>query len=160
MTRRTIRIDGEGDGRWIMDLVSGSFDDRYDHAFVAVREHEDESGNVVVERLGGFTTCNWLGRSIGVHMAGVDPRWCSPRLMWILFQFIFDHLKVRKALTTVASNHYQALDLDLRAGWVIETVIREAFPDADMVILSMTREQCRWLNPPQHVINGEKVGES
>jgi RimJ/RimL family protein N-acetyltransferase len=87
-------------------------------------------------------------------MAGSDPRWCSRELMWMVFDYSFNQLGVRKVLALVRSTNEIALDQDMRAGFKLEAIIREVYPDADMWVLGMTRAQCRWLalKPKHHRI--------
>lgn len=134
---KTIRINGPGDGQWIMDQVGGFFTPDYDHSFVSVREGA---------KLGGFACCAYLGASMTVHMAGVDPRWCSRDLLWMVFDYAFMQLGLRKLIAPVRSNNLVALAQDLRAGFRVEAVVRDAYPDADMILLTMDRGSCRWLD--------------
>lgn len=132
-----IRIDAPGSGAWIMERAEGYFRDGYDHAF------SSHDGDRI---LGGFALVGYLGASMTVHMAGDDPRWFSRDLAWLTFHYAFEQLGVRKLLAPVRSDNYPVMALNLRAGWQIETVIRDAFPDSHMVILSMTKPTCPWLN--------------
>ena len=133
---RSIRIEYPGDGAWIMDRAEGVFTPEFDHVFMSVRDGA---------RLGGFALCGFLGGSITVHMAGDDPRWCSRDLMWMVFHYAFVQLGVRKVLALVRSNNHIALAQDLRAGFAVEAMIQDAYPDAHMMVLSMSRDTCRWL---------------
>lgn len=150
---RSIRIDGrdeatgELDGAWVMAQVGGAFTEGWDHSFVTV----DTEGR----RFGGFVLAQYLGASMAVHMAGIDPRWCSRDLLWMVFHYAFVQLGCTKLIAPVRSTNHVAMAQDLRAGFVIEAVVRDAFPDGHMVLLTMTRDTCPWLqlNPKAYKSN-------
>lgn len=133
---KQIRIDGEGDGAWVMRRAGGSFNPATDHVLLNLRDGE---------RLGGFVLCGYLGASLTVHMAGDDPRWCSRDLLWMLCHYAFVQLGCRKLIAPVCSRNHNALAQDLRGGFRLEAVIRDAYPDGDLMLLTMTRDSCRWL---------------
>lgn len=97
------------------------------------------------EFLGGFILTNYNGAICFVHMAGKDARWCSPELMWLLFDYGFNQLKVRKMMCTVDSVNDRALDLVRRAGWRSAGRIADGTPDGDLLLFSMAANHCRWL---------------
>lgn len=132
-----IRIDAPGAGDWVMQRADGYFREGWDHAFTS---HDGE------RVLGGFALVGYLGSSLTIHMASEDPRWCSRELMWLVFHYAFEQLKCRKLLGAVRSDNYKAIELNLRAGWRIEAVIEDVFPDAHMLVISMTKDACRWLD--------------
>lgn len=135
---REILIDAPGDGEWIMQRVAGVFVPRTDHSFATHRD-----GQI----LGGFVVGSYFGRSMTVHMAGEDKHWCSRELLWLIFEYAFNQNNCHKMVTPVRSDNALALSLDLRAGWQLETAIDDLYePGVHMMILTMTREQCRWLN--------------
>jgi hypothetical protein len=146
---RDIRINEPGAGEWIMARVTGSFLPSHDHSFATYRD-----GRIV----GGFAMCHYLGASATIHMAGDDEHWCSPDLLWMVFDYAFNQLGMRKLIAPVRSNNYLALSQDLRAGWFPEAIIRDAYPDAHMFILTLTRERCRWLKvKPKRWMTGEQA---
>jgi RimJ/RimL family protein N-acetyltransferase len=85
------------------------------------------------------------GGSIKMHVAISDPKYVSRRAISAVFEYPFYQLNVKKVLGVVNSENHAALTFDLRIGFTIETVIKDAYDRGDMYILSMTQEQCRWL---------------
>jgi hypothetical protein len=80
-------------------------------------------------------------------MAGEDRFWCSRDLLWLVFDYGFNHCKVGKMLAPVRSDNTVALALDTRAGWQVEAVLKDIYaPGTHMVILAMTKDACPWLN--------------
>lgn len=144
---KAIRINHPGDGAWIMQQVHGRFDPEVD---VSIVNHRDGKA------AGGFVITGYTGASAFVHMAGDDTRWCSRDLMWMVFNYAFVQLHLRKLFAPVAASNYIALGQDLRAGFMIETVLRDAYHDGDMLVLSMTPDTCRWLDMrPREYVPGE-----
>jgi hypothetical protein len=132
-----IRIDEPGAGEWIMSRVNGVFTPGSDHSF------SSHDGDKI---LGGFVLTYFIGGSITVHMASQDKRWCSRDLLWLVFHYAFEQLGCYKMLTPLASDMHEVIDMDMRAGWVFETIIRDAYaPGKHMLILGMTKEICPWL---------------
>lgn len=132
-----IRIDAPGAGEWVMQRAEGYFRDGWDHAFTSHR------GDKI---LGGIVLSGYLGGSIAVHMAAEDRRWCSRDLLWLAFHYAFEQLQCIKVLAPLRSDNYKALEINLRSGWQIEAVLRDAFPGAHMLVLSMTKDACPWLD--------------
>jgi hypothetical protein len=140
---KSIRLNDPDDGAWIMARVGGAFDESFDRCIANTRDGEI---------LGGFVFQNFTGRggSIMVHMAGEDPRWCSRDLLWMAFDYPFNQLHVDKLIAPVPGHGLSALVQNMRAGFMMETQIDGVFPGgAPLVVLSMTRDQCRWLRARQ-----------
>lgn len=95
--------------------------------------------------LGGVIFTGYTGSSISIHVAGFDPRWINNDMLWIVFNYPFVQLGVRKLVGQVPSCNHKALDFDFRLGFKEEARITDVFPDGDLVFLSMRPEDCRWL---------------
>jgi hypothetical protein len=137
---REIRIDSPGVGNWIMERAHGYFTPGHDHSFSAHEAHEGSW-----RLLGGFACVGYFGASMTIHMAGADKRWFSRGLAAVTFDYAFNQLECRKLLAPVKSTDHDTIEMDLRAGWVVDVIIKDVLPDGDMVILSMTKDQCPWL---------------
>jgi RimJ/RimL family protein N-acetyltransferase len=66
--------------------------------------------------------------------------------MRFCFDYVFNQVKVKKLIGLVSSANQRALKLDKHFGYVEEGIIKDAAPDGDLHILTMTKEQCRVLN--------------
>lgn len=107
--------------------------------------------------LGGVIYQNYTGASVGAHVASFDPHWLNQDMLWVIFDYPFNQLKVTKLLGQVMSNKEKVLDFDKRLGFKEEVRIPEVFPDADLVVLSMRREDCRWLSlKPRSIASGDR----
>ena len=103
---------------------------------------------------GGVLFTDWMGGSIQVHVAGFRPNWASKAILYMTFDYPFKQLKVKKLIGLVPEINWRARNLNLHLGFRIECLIDDVFNDANslngMYIMSMRREDCRWLNmePP------------
>jgi len=111
--------------------------------------------------LGGFIMTNYTGSIIFDHMAGVGGHWCSPELMWVIFDYQFEQLGVQKVMCTVSSKNHRALNLVQRAGFELEHSIRDGVPNGKLHLFSMLRDKCKWLRLRDRYfrVNGGHRGE-
>jgi hypothetical protein len=112
------------------------FNSACDQAIVRL-EHEKLLGGVIYQ---GYT-----GASIRAHIAGFTPRWIDKDMLWMMFHYPFEQLGVNKIIGHVHSTNLKALDFNRKLGFKEEARIEGVFRDADLVIMSMRREECRWL---------------
>ncbi|MGE0677754.1 hypothetical protein [Pseudolabrys sp.] len=96
--------------------------------------------------LGGVIYQNFTGRSIGMHVAGFTPNWINKDLLWVCFDYPFTQLGCELVLGTVPAANTKALDFDLKLGFKEVTRVPDVFPNGDLVIVAMRREECRWLD--------------
>ena len=95
--------------------------------------------------LGGVIYQGYTGASIRAHIAGFTPRWIDKSMLWMMFHYPFEQLGVNKIIGYVHSTNLKALDFNRKLGFKEEARIEGVFRDADLVIMSMRREKCRWL---------------
>ena len=100
----------------------------------------DDDGNIIA--VAGYEDYN--GASVRAHIAfdGMLTR----EFIRIGFDYPFNQLKVKKIIGLVSSCNKKALKLDKHLGYVEEAIIKDACLDGDLHILTMTREQCRFLS--------------
>lgn len=99
--------------------------------------------------LGGVIFTGYTGVSIGLHCAGFDPKWVDRDLLWMAFHYPFVQLNCHKITATIPSGNLKALLFDRKLGFSEEARIKDATPDGDLIILSMRRDECRWLKRGQ-----------
>lgn len=93
---------------------------------------------------GGVIYTNFTKTAIQLHMAG-DPGWATREMICLCFDYPFNQLRVEQCLATVPSTNLGALEIDLKLGFEPLTLIPGAVEGGDMLILSMSRSDCRWL---------------
>lgn len=147
---RDIQINADDAGDWIMQRAGGVFTPETDHTI------SSHYGNGQIR--GGFALCGYLGASMTVHVAGNDELWCTRDLLWMMFHYVFRQLGCRKLIAPTPSTNYHALDLNLRAGFRLEAVLRDATVDGHLMLLTMEARNCRWLRvKPQRYFPGDVV---
>jgi len=83
--------------------------------------------------------------SIQMHIAINDVKFVSRQAIAAVFKYPFIQLGVKKVLGMVNSENVAALNFDMRLGFKLEAIVKDVYETGDMYLLSMTREQCRWL---------------
>jgi RimJ/RimL family protein N-acetyltransferase len=122
-------------GRWVCDRIGGAFDPTSATAIGLERD-----GKLIA----GVIFDHWNGRSIAMHVAGEGGHWMTRDYAKACFGYAFNQLKVNKILGFVDSENHAARRYDEHLGFVLEGVIRDAGKNGDLLIYSMTPEQCRW----------------
>lgn len=95
--------------------------------------------------LGGVIFTLFTGASISTHVASFDPCWVDRDLVWIVFNYAFEQLGVGKIICRIPASNRKAIEFGYKLGFMLETRISDVFPDGDQLIISMRRENCRWL---------------
>lgn len=125
-------------GRRIARAAGTAFNPDVDMVIASLRG-DDLLGGLVYQAYTG------IGGSISVHMSSFDPHWASKDFLWVGFHYPFEQLQCKKMFAQVPSNNAKALAIDLKLGFKEEITVPDVFPDADLIVLSMTRNHCRWL---------------
>ena len=138
-------------GRMIAKEVGFAFNYEIDQVIANVTSKGKLLGGVV------FNLNTGEGGSIAIHVAGFDPHWMTRDLIWATFDYCFNQLKVKKIIGMVNSSKPKVLKFDLKLGFVEETRIKDYYCDGDLIVLSMVREQCRWLTikPREIEVDGQ-----
>jgi len=95
---------------------------------------------------------HYNGRSIAMHVAGEGKDWMTRDFLMECFRYPFVQLGVHKIIGLVDSSNKDARRLDEHLGFRMEAKIAGAAPRGDLLIFTMTREQCRFLE--RKVANG------
>lgn len=91
----------------------------------------------------------------GVHVesciaAEPGSAWASRRVLSHLFGYPFLQLGCRAISVSVGMDNLPSVNLATKLGFKPEAIIRFAAPSgADLVVLKMMREDCRWLARPR-----------
>lgn len=97
------------------------------------------------ELLGGSVYTNYTGKSIAMHVASFKPNWINGNLLYATFWYPFIQLGVSKIIAQVPSYNERALSFDLGIGFKHEYTCKDTFPEGDTHVLSMYKDDCRWL---------------
>ena len=88
---------------------------------------------------------NYNGRSVQIHVACKPGARMTKEWLRTLFTYAFVQLKVNKIIGLVDSANTNALAFDENIGFKTEMTITNAGRVADLVVISMTEENCRWI---------------
>jgi hypothetical protein len=128
--------------------------DNPNHAYslyAATKTIANRESDVIIARsegdrlMGGIIYQNYTGRSITCHVASFEPNWINIDLLWVAFHYPFVQLKCAVMLGLLPITNTKALEFDKKLGFKEEAIIRDVYPEGDMVVLSLRKEDCRWL---------------
>lgn len=88
------------------------------------------------------------GSTIHAHVWVDAERKPSREWFAAIFDYPFNVCGVRKIIGQVNSTNDEARRLDEHFGFVLEATIKDYYEDADLLVYTMTRDQCRILNSP------------
>lgn len=134
MSYRIVTGEDERVGSWVCERTGG----RYVEGSTVGLE---KNGKLVA----GVLYDHFNKASIAMHVAGEGKHWLNREYLWFCFWYPFEQLKVRKVIGFVPSVNADALRFDKHLGFVEEARLKDAHPDGDLLLLTMTRKQCRYL---------------
>jgi RimJ/RimL family protein N-acetyltransferase len=101
----------------------------------------DEKGEIIA--VVGYD--NYTGTSLAMHVAAAGPYWMTKGLLRAAFDYPFNVCGCKVVLGFVPSGNTEALRLNKHLGFKTEAIIEGAHPDGALHIMSMRREDCRWI---------------
>ena len=124
-------------GRWVAERTDGQWIEGRGFAFGL-----EEEGELIA----GVIFDSWNGASLCMHVAAKPgARWLTRDFIRVCFYYPFVQLRAKKILGLVGSGNTAARRFDEHLGFVLEATLADAHPDGDLLVYSMTPEQCRWL---------------
>lgn len=90
-----------------------------------------------------YTRYRWPDVEIGIHT--IDKRWCNRRTLRHIFHYPFVQLKCRRVTAATDPAKPAVCSFLKRIGFTIEGRLRDGLPEGDLLVLGMTRDECRWL---------------
>ncbi len=98
---------------------------------------------------------NFNGANVNMHVASDGSKnWMSREYLWYCFHYPFRQLGVKRITGVVAESNKAAQSFDEHIGFELETRLKDAAPDGDLLIYVMTPDKCRWLERKSH---GRKI---
>jgi RimJ/RimL family protein N-acetyltransferase len=136
-----IVFNSPNDGRAIA-IASGSVFN-YNPDADAVISRRTPEGNL----LAGAVFYNHIaGASVRVHIAAFKPMAINRDLLWCCFDYPFNQLKCKKLLAFLPSTNAKSIALATHLGLKEEARVQDAYVEGDLIVMSMKREECRWLS--------------
>ena len=81
--------------------------------------------------------------SVQMHVS-VDGR-CNKEIRRLAFHYPFMQLNVKKIIAAIQSDNSKCIKFALNAGFVLEHIIKDAGSNGDILLFTMTKEQCRFI---------------
>lgn len=97
------------------------------------------------ELIAGVKFDNWNRASICMHVAASGSRWMTREYLWFCFYYPFVQLGVKKILGVVAESNHAARRFDEHLGFKLEYSMPDMHPDGALLLYTMTKDQCRFL---------------
>lgn len=123
-------------GEWVCAKVGATFNPQEATAIGLERD-----GSLVA----GVMFDHYTGRSIAMHVAGEGGHWMTRDYARACFGYAFNQLGVGKIIGLVDSTNQAARRYDEHLGFHLEATITGAGKVGDLLIYSMTPQQCRWI---------------
>lgn len=95
------------------------------------------------EIVAGVIYDGWNKRSIVCHIAATQS--LTATFLAKVFDYSFRQLQVHKMIATVSSKNFKSIRLVTHMGFKEEAKIKDAHPLGDIVIFTMTKEDCKFL---------------
>ena len=132
-----IVFDKDRIGPWVCERTGG----RYEPSCSSAIGLEQEGVLVA-----GVLYDQFNGRSVCMHVASDGTqKWMTREYLAYCFFYPFEQLGVQKILGLVDSTNENALAFDKALGFEVECEIKDAGKTGSLVILTMSRDRCRWL---------------
>jgi len=129
-------VSGDYVGQWVCERTGGIWSPIDAFALGWMRDEKLVAGVI-------FDHYNHV--SVAMHVAG-EGKWFDKDFARKCFDYAFNVLKVRKILGFVPEGNRKARRFDEHIGFKEETRVADATRDGDLIIYSMTRHDCRWLD--------------
>lgn len=127
-------VQGADIGAWVAERIAGEF---YSETSSAIGLMKDD------KIIAGVIYENWNRASIFCHIA-LEGRMTKAYLKAI-FEYPFEKCKVKKIIVPVVSNHTKSIKLVTNMGFTEEARIVDGSENGDIIFLTMTKENCRFL---------------
>ena len=122
-------------GQWVCQRAGGDF--RVGGSAVGLEKHGQLVAGVIFD--------NFNGASLYMHVAAEGKHWLNREFLWFTFYYAFTIMRANVLIGLVGSKNDAALHFDKNLGFVETCRIPGAHPDGELVILTMTQQQCRFL---------------
>jgi len=70
----------------------------------------------------------------------------SRKFFAIMFDYPFNRAPVNRLTAFIRSDNEKSINLAQRCGFVLESTMKQAIPDADMLVFRLFKDECRFLD--------------
>lgn len=107
--------------------------------FLALRTEDQVLGGFMFERYTG------KGGVVHSHQAANAKGWLDRKFLSAVADYVFNQLGCNAVIGETPLNDSYVIRINEKLGFKFHTYIEGYFPDGDLAIYKMTREECRWL---------------
>lgn len=86
------------------------------------------------------------GVNMNMHVAAAENGWLTRQFLWTCFDYPFNQAGVRWVTGLVGEGNSAARKFDEHIGFVLEARLKDRHPTGDLLIYSMAKRDCRWIN--------------
>lgn len=130
--KRIVTGEDERVGTWVCAKTGGCYTEG---ATIGLEQDGELVAGVIVD--------NWNGASAQMHVAG-EGNWLNREFLLFCFDYVFRQLNLNVVIGVVSSDNAKALRFDRHLGFKEIAKIPKGHPAGDLVILTMTKEDCRY----------------
>lgn len=122
-------------GEWVADRTGGKYHEAGSQAIGLVKNDKIVAG-VIYEK--------YTGASMMVHIA-ISGR-LTPAYLRAIFDYPFVYCDVNKLIASITSTNVKSIKLVENMGFTVEGRIKDAVPDGDIIMYTMSKFECRFIN--------------
>lgn len=131
-----VLYDKERVGKWVAEQVGHAGDWGSFYAFGI------EAGGEIVA---GVVVNNYNGVNATAHIAIKKRSKLLVKLFQVVANYAFNQCKLKRLTGMVPTNEPDTIAFDKKLGFEEEFVMKDGAPGADMMILVLWPDKCRWL---------------
>lgn len=124
-------VSGPEVGKWVCERVSGHW-----------KEESRSIGMKNGKMIAGVVYEDFNGANVLAHIATEGQ--LTRRFVKAIFHYPFDVLQASRITAMVKSNNARSVRLLEHFGFKREATLGGFYPDADMYVYAMRRDECRW----------------
>jgi L-amino acid N-acyltransferase YncA len=128
-------FDSEKVGPWVAERTGGQWTPQRGQAIGKL----DEEGNVVC----GAIFEDWNGANLYIHIA-IEGK-TTAQLLALLADYAFNQAKVKRLTGVISSTNKRSINFAIRCGFVLESKLRQATLDGDLLVFRLFKDECRYL---------------
>ena len=88
---------------------------------------------------------SFLPNSCQMHIASTDVLWPTKDFLFAVFDYPFNKLKVKVIIAPICKDNVKSLNLCRKLGFEQVADIPYGHPNGDLIVVTMKRNQCKWL---------------
>ena len=88
---------------------------------------------------------NFLPNSCQMHIASTDVLWPTKDFLFAVFDYPFNKLEVKVIIAPICKGNVKPLNMCRKLGFEQVADIPYGHPDGDLIVVTMKRNQCKWL---------------